>query len=115
MSEEDVVSPDQQAEDTRIRQELEKRLSNGLQTEAEPRAYSHEEILEIVGRLQDVAESDYNNKVTIAGFTLKTYGDEDDEQACETCWYYKVDRMFCELPELMLSVEPEWSCRLWRI
>lgn len=86
-----------------------------MQTEAEPRAYSHEEILEIVGRMQDIAESDYDNKVTIAGFTLKLYGDEDDEQAYETCMYYKVHRKFCELPALMLPVEPEWSCRLWRI
>jgi hypothetical protein len=26
-----------------------------------------------------------------------------------------VHRRFCELPELMLPVEPQWSCRLWRI
>ena len=39
----------------------------------------------------------------------------DIEQACETCMYYKVHRRYCELPELELPVEPEWSCRLWRI
>jgi hypothetical protein len=29
--------------------------------------------------------------------------------------YYKVHRRYCELPELDFPVEPEWSCRLWRI
>jgi len=115
MSEEDVVSPEQLAEDSTVRKELEKRLSNGLQTEIEPRAYSHEEVLELVARLQDLSEADYDSMMVVAGFTPKPYGEEDDEQACETCMYYKVHRKFCELPELMLPVEPEWSCRLWRI
>jgi hypothetical protein len=29
--------------------------------------------------------------------------------------YYQVHRRFCELPELMVPVEPGWSCRLWRL
>ncbi len=115
MSEADVVSPGQQEEDSTVRKDLEDRLSNGLRTEIEPRAYSHEEILGLVARLQDLHETGYENKLIVAGFTLKPYGDEEDVQACETCMYYKVHRKFCELPELMLPVEPEWSCRLWRI
>lgn len=115
MSEEEVVTPEQQAEDSRIRKGIEIRLSNGLVTEVEPRAYTHEEIQDIVGRLHDAAETDYDDKLVISGFTLTPYGQGDDEQACETCMYYKVHRRFCELPELMLPVEPEWSCRLWRI
>ena len=49
------------------------------------------------------------------GFTDHTIEVEDIEQPCDTCMYYLVHRKFCELPELMLPVEPEWSCRLWRI
>jgi hypothetical protein len=36
------------------------------------------------------------------------------EQACETCMF-QGHRRYCELPEFELAVEPEWSCRLWRI
>lgn len=120
MSEEnqDVVSQEQLAADKALKEDLASLLSNGLEVEVEPRAYTHEDILEIVGRLQKLDENDYQSKLSISGFTLTPYlfeGDPDDEQACETCMYYKVHRQFCELPELMVPVEPEWSCRLWRI
>jgi hypothetical protein len=29
--------------------------------------------------------------------------------------YYLIRRRHCALPELDLPVEPDWSCRLWRI
>jgi hypothetical protein len=51
----------------------------------------------------------------IAGFTLEPIEHGGLEQPCETCMYYVVHRRFCELPELNLPVEPQWSCRLWRI
>lgn len=115
MSEEEVVTPAQLKEDNRVRDLITLKMSCDLETEVEPRSYSHEEILEVVSRLQGIDEHDLENKLKIAGFTLTPYGEDDDEQACETCMYYKVHRKFCELPELMLPVEPEWSCRLWRI
>ena len=98
--------------DAELRVELKQTLSQ-LQTEVEPRAYSHEEVLAVILRLQKIKSDDYVNKLIIAGFTQQPYG--DDEQACETCMYYLVHRKFCELPELMLPVEQDWSCRLWRI
>ncbi|MEQ8289319.1 MAG: hypothetical protein RIB78_06315 [Gammaproteobacteria bacterium] len=115
MSEVEVISPEQVEEDEKLRNSLQESLSNGLDVEVEPRAYTHEEILEVISRLQNLEESDVINKLKVAGFTLKPYVIDDDEQACETCMYYKVHRRFCELPELMLPVEEEWSCRLWRI
>lgn len=107
----DDAEPDNET----LRQQLEALLKGGLQTEIEPRAYSHEQVLEVVARLQSIDQADHANKLIVAGFTLIPYGDEDDEQACETCMYYKTHQQFCELPELMLPVKPEWSCRLWRI
>jgi len=117
-TEDNSVSPEQIAADDALRTVLDNILSNGLKTEIEPRAYSSEEVNEIVARLQKLEDTDYSNKLIVAGFTLKAYNpgdDEDDDQACETCMYYLVHRKFCELPELMLPVEEEWSCRLWRI
>lgn len=102
------------ANDGPLRQDLRERLAR-LEPKVEPRAYSHDEVLQVVARLQNLGVGDYDGKLRIAGFTLQPYGGVDDEQACETCMYYQVHRRFCELPELMLPVEPEWSCRLWRI
>lgn len=118
MSEHDTVSAEQATADEQLRAVLRDNLENGLQTEVEPRAYSSEQVNETVARLQSLAAEDYSDKLVIGGFTLQAYNpgdDEDDEQACETCMYYLIHRQFCELPELMLPVEPEWSCRLWRI
>ena len=110
----------QKSSDDALRQELQQLLESGLVVEKEPRAYEHEHILQIISRLQSLDSDDFKNKLVIGGFTLDPYmppdaEDEDDAQACETCMYYKVHRKFCELPELMLPVEPEWSCVLWRI
>ncbi|HIP78191.1 MAG TPA: hypothetical protein EYH07_06985, partial [Kiloniellaceae bacterium] len=70
---------------------------------------------EVVGRLQRAAPEDLDAKLTIAGVTDHTIEADEIEQPCETCMYYLVHRRFCELPELMIPVEPQWSCRLWRI
>ncbi len=110
-----LLNTEQQDEDGRLLEQIEERLLAGLVAEVEPRAYSHQEVLQIVARLNDLEEDDIHGKLVVAGFTPDPYGDEDDEQACETCMYYKVHRRFCELPELMLPVKPKWSCRLWRI
>ncbi len=108
-------STEQKTADGVLLENLESRLAGGLVTEVEPRAYSHEEVLEVVSRLQKLQDDDYDGKLVIGGFTLDPYGEDEDEQACDTCMYYQVHREFCELPELMLPVGPKWSCRLWRI
>ncbi len=102
-------------EDDQLRTQLKNMLEAGLEVELEPRAYDHDEIQRVVARLQKLAPDDYKSKMSISGFTLTPWGEGEDEQACETCMYYKIHRKFCEIPELMLPVEPEWSCRIWRI
>jgi hypothetical protein len=90
-------------------------LSGELKTEVWPRAETSGDVIAIVRRLQIEAADDLSQKLIIAGFTNYTVVADGLEQPCETCMYYKVHAQFCELPELMLSVEPHWSCRLWRI
>jgi len=116
MAEAEAISPEQIKADDSHRMVLENKLNNGLKTQIEPRAYSSEEVNGIVARLQTLEEADYNKKLANAGFTL-THDNpgDDDDQACDTCMYFLIHRKFCELPELMLPVEVEWSCRLWRI
>ena len=101
-------------DDAKKREEIKSLLAGGLFTEVFPRADTHEEVLAIIARLHQ-ADSDLKSRLTISGFTPTPVMHEGVEQACETCMYYKVHRRYCELPELELPVEPEWSCRLWRI
>lgn len=102
--------------DEAVRERLRRLLEGGLETEVEPRASDHQTILAIIARLQELDPDDLEGKLKVAGFTPYPWKGEDGlEQACETCMYYVVHRRFCELPELMLPVEPDWSCRLWRI
>ncbi len=98
-----------------LRKDIAQRLAAGLETEVWPRAGTSEEVNDIVNRLQVEAGEDLEKKLIISGFTNYTVEADDLEQPCETCMYYKVHAKFCDLPELMLPVEPEWSCRLWRI
>ncbi|KJC56436.1 hypothetical protein UP10_34840 [Bradyrhizobium sp. LTSPM299] len=100
--------------DEGLRAEIKSLLEGGLKTEVFPRADTHDEVQTIIGRLKS-AGGDLKSKLVIGGFTLNTITHDDIEQPCETCMYYKVHQRFCELPELNLPVEPEWSCRLWRI
>jgi hypothetical protein len=70
----------------------------------------------VIAQLRALAADDYATRLAVAGFTREPYAAEDDlAQACANCMYYVIHRRFCELPELMLPVRPEWSCRLWRI
>ncbi len=89
-------------------------LAGGLETEVEPRADDDATFRHIIDRLRG-AGGDMKTKLAIAGFTLEKIDHGGLEQACESCMYYQVHRRYCELPELDLAVEPEWSCRLWRI
>jgi hypothetical protein len=98
-----------------LRRQIADKLAAGMATEVWPRAGTSEEVNAIVQRLRTEAGDDLDKKLIIAGFTGHTVEAEDMPQPCETCMYYKVHAKFCDLPELMLPVEPEWSCRLWRI
>jgi len=102
-------------DDKQTRAQIAEMLAAGLETEVWPRAETSEDVNAIVARLRGEAGEDLEKKVVIAGFTDHTIEADGIEQPCETCMYYKVHAKFCELPELMLPVEPEWSCRLWRI
>lgn len=101
--------------DDAIREQIREKLANGLNTEVFPRADTSDDINAIVGRLQTDAAGDLEKKLVISGWTDHTITHDEIEQPCETCMYYLVNRRFCNLPELMLPAEPEWSCRLWRI
>tara|TARA_R100001244_G_scaffold6593_24_gene8179 strand:+ start:51796 stop:52128 length:333 start_codon:yes stop_codon:yes gene_type:complete len=101
--------------ETKVRNEISEKLAAGLETEAYPRAETSEMVNEFITRLQQEAGDDIDKKLIISGFTNYAVEADDIEQPCETCMYYLSNRKFCELPELMLPVEPEWSCRLWRI
>lgn len=103
------------AADDTLRVRIGRILGAGLKVEVWPRAETPDMVSDIIHRLRTEAGDDLERKLVIAGFTDHTVEVEEVGQACETCMYYLVHRRFCELPELMLPVEAEWSCRLWRI
>jgi len=93
-------------------------LRGGLPTLWRQRAYNDNEVRRVVDALQALPAHDLHGRLRLAGFTLAPYvGEEDPDisQSCSTCMYYESHRRYCNLPELKLGVEPEWSCVLWRI
>ena len=84
-----------------------------LKTEVFPRADSLEQAEAVAVRLRTAP--DLEAKLVIAGFTLEPILHADLEQKCETCINFQVNRRFCDQAELQLPVEPEWSCRIWKI
>jgi hypothetical protein len=100
-------------DDDAVREEIRAMLKGGLRTEAFPRGDTPDQVQTIVSRLR--AAPDLATRLAIAGFTLTTVEHQGLAQPCETCMYYLVHRRYCELPELAVPVEPEWSCRLWRL
>jgi hypothetical protein len=93
-------------------------LRAGLPTRWQARAYGDADVRRIVDELTAIAAGALEDKLRIAGFTLQPYvGPEDPEieQACRTCMYFESHHRYCNLPELKLGVEPDWSCILWRI
>jgi hypothetical protein len=96
------------------RETIRSMLKNGLATEVFPRADTHEDVLAITRRLRE-ERCDIEKKLVIGGFTLLPVEHGGMDQICRTCMYYHMRRRHCVLPELDLPVEPEWSCRLWRI
>ena len=105
--------------DDALRSRIERLLADGLATDATRRAYTSDDVAAVCRTLQALAPDDIAGKLAVAGFTPQPYVDANDEdgieQACATCMYYERHRRFCSLPELMLPVEPAWSCILWRI
>lgn len=100
--------------DAELRSEIANMLSGDIEAEVFPRCDTSESVDMVVRRLREEANG-LESKLVVAGFTLVPIEHDGIEQACETCMYYLVHNRFCELPELMVPVEPEWSCRLWRI
>jgi hypothetical protein len=100
--------------DDKRREDIRSLLSSDLETEAFPRGDTQEEVQAIIARLKQ-AGGDLKAKLVVAGFTDHPIEHGGIEQPCETCMYFLVHRRYCELPELDCPVEPEWSCRLWRI
>ena len=93
-------------------------LAGGLATNWERRAYTSEDVARVAAQLRQVARDDYQTRIRVAGFTPHSYHpaeDADIEQACLTCMYFERNRRYCNLPEIALPVEPEWSCIMWRI
>ncbi|MEK7856314.1 MAG: hypothetical protein AAB288_09510 [Acidobacteriota bacterium] len=102
--------------DDPLRSKLGQMMRDGLKTDSEDRAYTSEQVNEVVSRLKKLAPDAWEQKLVIGGFTLTPYGEDDGiSQSCATCMYYLKHRKYCELPELDCPVEPEWSCILWRI
>lgn len=100
--------------DEALREKIKGLLSGGLKTESMPRADTSEDVQKVVTRLQAV-KGNLEEQLKISGFTLNPVRHGGFDQPCETCMYYLVHKKWCDLPELDLPVEPEWSCRLWRI
>jgi len=100
--------------DTILRGEIADLLAKGLKTDVMPRPEDSNACNEIVALLANGAGT-LERKLVVGGFTDHPIDVEGMEQACETCMYYLVHRNFCDLPELMLPVEAQWSCKLWRI
>jgi hypothetical protein len=104
----------QSNDDQQVRETIERLLGDGLEPDWAQRADDDAKIRQVIRRLR-AGDGDLESKLAIAGFTLKAVEHGGIEQACETCMYYLVHRRYCELPELDLPVEAEWSCNLWRI
>jgi hypothetical protein len=102
-------------EDTHaVRHQIKLILSSGVGTEAFPRPDTHDDFQNIIRRLQD-HRTNLEAKVIIGGFTVSKITHNDQVQCCRSCIYYLHHRRHCALPELDVPVEPDWSCRLWRI
>ena len=107
-----------QAQDAPTRGEIRRMLMGGLVTEADSRpAATSDEVNEIVARLQAIDRLDLKARLVAAGLLPRPYAitEEGLVEGCESCMYFEKHRRYCNLPELAVPVEPEWSCRLWRI
>ena len=103
--------------DAVLRERLAQLLESGLQTEWKNRADTSEQVDAVTKRLQQLADDDYPAKLEAAGFTTHPFlpAGADIEESCSTCVRFERIRRFCNLPELAIPVEPEWSCVVWRL
>ena len=105
--------------DDALRERIGHMLAAGLATEWARRADMSAEVIAACRRLQELESDDVKGRLVIAGFSAQPFVAPDDEdgieQCCATCMYFERHREFCGLPELMLPVDPRWSCVLWRI
>lgn len=97
-----------------IRDAIRSLLAGGLATEWQSRADDSEQFEAIRARLR-ASDGSLASKLRIAGFTSYPVEHHGVPQACEACMYFLVNARWCDLPELRLPVEPEWSCNVWRI
>jgi hypothetical protein len=88
-------------------------LAADLATEVEPFPATEKEFAEILVRLRALDPSALRGKLVIGGFLDHPYG--PDRLRCMECIYFLVNRRWCDLPELLVPVEPDWYCRLWRM
>lgn len=88
-------------------------LAGGLKTEVEPFPETQIQFDEILARLRKLPADDLEGRLVIGGFLNHPYG--PDQMRCLECIYYLPHRLWCDLPELDLPVEPYWWCRLWRV
>jgi len=96
-----------------VRDEIERLLAGGLETQTEPFPETEKEFGLLLTELRELPPDSLVAKLVISGFTDKPYG--PDEMRCQECMYYLVHRKWCDLPELAVPVEADWWCRLWRI
>jgi hypothetical protein len=88
-------------------------LESGLQTRSEPFPETEKEFAQIIDELRTLEPTDLKGKLVVSGFLNRPHG--PDKLRCMECNNFLVNRRWCDLPELALPVEPDWSCRLWRI
>ena len=105
--------------DDAVRKRITKLLAGGaLNPPWTERALSQAPFDAVVKALQALNPDDLIGKLVVGGFTNHPYALRDNSDgivhSCATCIYYERHRRFCNLPELMLPVEAEWSCIAWR-
>jgi hypothetical protein len=89
-------------------------LASGLTTDWRRRADTTERFDEVRSELR-ASDGSLQSKLQIAGFTDHPVEHDGVTQSCESCMYYLVHARWCDLPELRLPVEADWSCNVWRI
>jgi hypothetical protein len=88
-------------------------LASGIETHVEPFPETDKEFGEILLALRALDPSDLKGKLVVSGFLDHPYGPA--RLRCMECIYFLVHRKWCDLPELLVPVEPDWYCRLWRM
>jgi hypothetical protein len=97
----------------KLRQTIADMLASGLETQVEPFPGTDIEFAQVLVELRALDPDDLEGKLAIGGFLDHPYG--PDKLRCMECIYFLVNRKWCDLPELLVPVEPDWYCRLWRM